>query len=344
MMARFSGRSATEPGEVVARVLRGIFGDLGDRFIDALAVAVPGVPRAEIAWRLRCVVAIITYLLANTGTGLAPARPRRHRRARPSAWWRSWRRRSAPPCPPPGRWPTSSWRWRAVPPDERRSSAAARPRPAARTEARLAELVAALSLASDLGVGQPMEHVLRSCLLAVAFGRDLGLPERELADVYDVSLLRRIGCMGDSREASHWFGDELAAQGGLPRPRRHAQAAVPRPCGAPRRLRPAAARPRPGGGRRVRPHARAWAAAAATHCEVAQRLAAELGFGESVIAALGQTYARWDGGGVPRRLGRRADRSRRADRDARRRRRGLPPPGRHGRDDRRHPAPRRQLV
>lgn len=71
MMARFSGRSATEPGEVVVRVLRGIYGDLGDRFIDALAVAVPGVPRAEIAWRLRCVVAIITYLLSNTGTGLA---------------------------------------------------------------------------------------------------------------------------------------------------------------------------------------------------------------------------------------------------------------------------------
>ncbi len=71
MMARFSGRSATEPGEVVVRVLRGIYGDLGDRFIDALAGAVPGVPRAEIAWRLRCVVAIITYLLSNTGTGLA---------------------------------------------------------------------------------------------------------------------------------------------------------------------------------------------------------------------------------------------------------------------------------
>jgi len=71
MMARFSGRSSTEPGEVVARVLRGIFGDLGDRFIDALAVAVPDVPRSELAWRLRCVVAIITYLLANTGTGLA---------------------------------------------------------------------------------------------------------------------------------------------------------------------------------------------------------------------------------------------------------------------------------
>jgi AcrR family transcriptional regulator len=71
MMARFSGRSATEPGEVVVRVLRGLYGDLGDRFIDALAIAVPDVPRDQLAWRLRCVVAIITYLLSNTGTGLA---------------------------------------------------------------------------------------------------------------------------------------------------------------------------------------------------------------------------------------------------------------------------------
>jgi AcrR family transcriptional regulator len=71
MIARFSGRSATEPGDVVVRVIRGLFGDLGDRFIDAFALAVPGVPRAELAWRLRCVVAIITYLLANTGGGLS---------------------------------------------------------------------------------------------------------------------------------------------------------------------------------------------------------------------------------------------------------------------------------
>ena len=180
---------------------------------------------------------------------------------------------------------------------------AAAPRAAAHTDARLAELVAALSLASDLGVGQPMEHVLRSCLLAVAFGRDLGLSERRLADVYDVSLLRRIGCMGDSREAAHWFGDELAARAGF-----LALDATRRPqflAHAVRRVgsgRPPLARARVVAEAVVH-MPRAWTAAAATHCEVAQRLAAELGFGESVIAALGQTYARWDGGGMPRKLG-----------------------------------------
>jgi len=81
-----------------------------------------------------------------------------------------------------------------------------------RTSTHLAELVAALSLASDLGVGQPMEHALRTCLLAVELGRALGAGDEELAEIYDVALLRRIGCVGDSHEASHLFGDELQAR------------------------------------------------------------------------------------------------------------------------------------
>ncbi len=39
-----------------------------------------------------------------------------------------------------------------------------------RTQVRLAELVAALSLGIDLGFGQPMEHVLRQCLIALRLG------------------------------------------------------------------------------------------------------------------------------------------------------------------------------
>jgi HD-GYP domain-containing protein (c-di-GMP phosphodiesterase class II) len=40
----------------------------------------------------------------------------------------------------------------------------------------------------------------------------------------------------------------------------------------------------------------------AGHCEVAQRLARRLGFGESLIVCLGQVYERWDGKGLPRKL------------------------------------------
>ncbi len=36
---------------------------------------------------------------------------------------------------------------------------------------RLSEVIAAVSLAADLGMGQPMEHVLRSCMIATRFAR-----------------------------------------------------------------------------------------------------------------------------------------------------------------------------
>ena len=58
-----------------------------------------------------------------------------------------------------------------------------------RTSLRLAELVAALSLGVDLGFGQPMEHVLRQCLIALRLAERLGLDESERADVYYTALL-----------------------------------------------------------------------------------------------------------------------------------------------------------
>lgn len=68
IIARFSGRSYTEPDEVVSRMLTELFADLGDRFVSALQLSLPDLPREEVWWRLRCVVAIITYLLTTTGT------------------------------------------------------------------------------------------------------------------------------------------------------------------------------------------------------------------------------------------------------------------------------------
>ena len=44
-------------------------------------------------------------------------------------------------------------------------------------EVRLAELVAALSLGVDLGFGQPMEHVLRQCVIALRLAELLGIDD-----------------------------------------------------------------------------------------------------------------------------------------------------------------------
>src|SRR6266851_6274289 len=81
-------------------------------------------------------------------------------------------------------------------------------------ELRLAELIAALTLGIDLGFGQPMEHVLRQCLIALRLGERLGLDEQERAVVYYTSLLVNVACHSDAHEQAKWFGDDIALKSG----------------------------------------------------------------------------------------------------------------------------------
>jgi HD-GYP domain-containing protein (c-di-GMP phosphodiesterase class II) len=80
----------------------------------------------------------------------------------------------------------------------------------AESEARRAEVLAALSISIDLGLGLPMEHVLRSSLLASMLADALDLSDDERATVYYTNLVLWIGCHADSHEFSRWFGDDLA--------------------------------------------------------------------------------------------------------------------------------------
>src|SRR5256714_7711799 len=83
-------------------------------------------------------------------------------------------------------------------------------RPSPPDQVRLAELVAALSLGIDLGFGQPMEHVLRQCLIALRLGEGLGLDGEARAVVYYTALLINVGCHTDAHEQAKWFGDDIA--------------------------------------------------------------------------------------------------------------------------------------
>ena len=78
------------------------------------------------------------------------------------------------------------------------------------SQGRRAEVLAALSIAIDLGLGLPMEHVLRSSLLASMLADELELSEEQRATVYYTNLVLWIGCHADSHEFSRWFGDDLA--------------------------------------------------------------------------------------------------------------------------------------
>src|SRR6201996_1793938 len=81
---------------------------------------------------------------------------------------------------------------------------------AGRPQVRLAELVASLSLGIDLGFGQPMEHVLRQCLIALRLAERAGLGDDDRAVVYYTALLVNVGCHTDAHEQAKWFGDDFA--------------------------------------------------------------------------------------------------------------------------------------
>src|ERR1700730_16469857 len=73
---------------------------------------------------------------------------------------------------------------------------------------RLAELVAALSLATDIGLGQPQDHVLRQTVIARRLAAAAGLSNEQQTAVFYTSLLAWVGCVSDSHELAGWFGDD----------------------------------------------------------------------------------------------------------------------------------------
>ena len=165
---------------------------------------------------------------------------------------------------------------------------------------RRAELVAAISLATDLGLGQPMEHVLRSCALALRLGERAGLDDSQRATTFNVALLAWIGCSADAHELTRWFGDDISfradsydtdlegASTALFMLRRIGAGSSPLG-----RVRAA--------GSFVRDGARDFDPMQ-THCEVAGSFAQRLGFGEAVRSTVLQVFERWDGKGEPQGL------------------------------------------
>ena len=166
--------------------------------------------------------------------------------------------------------------------------------------ARLAEFVAALSLATDLGMGQPLEQALRTCLLAVAAARELGVRASDLGDVYYLALLRFVGCTSDAHEdAALVGGDEISFRAGLapvlmgetPEFLNYLvrQAASDSPSLTRARIV----------GRVLADGSAGAKQSIATHCEVARMLAARMGLPESLGACVGYVFERWDGKGLP---------------------------------------------
>ena len=163
---------------------------------------------------------------------------------------------------------------------------------------RRAEVLGGLSVAIDLGLGQPAEHMLASVVIACRL-RDRIDPDVETRDaLYYTCLLMWIGCHADSQEYARWFGDDIAVRG---------NAYLVDWAGLPfyeflaRNL-----------GRNEPPVTRAKTIASFigdargnmaelihSHCASASLLAAHIGLPKAVQHALSYTFERYDGKGLP---------------------------------------------
>jgi HD-GYP domain-containing protein (c-di-GMP phosphodiesterase class II) len=163
---------------------------------------------------------------------------------------------------------------------------------------RLAELVAMISLGTDLGFGQPMEHVMRQSLIALRLAERMGLDEATRVVVYYVGLIAWVGCHVDAYEQAKWFGDDMALKAdahqvdmvGL-RARAFTLGHVGAGQGLGERARI--------GVRFFGDGRRAASEMVENHWAATNDLAAGLGLSQDVRESLYQTFERWDGKGVP---------------------------------------------
>lgn len=160
---------------------------------------------------------------------------------------------------------------------------------------RLAELLATVSLASDLAHDVPAESALRDALVAVRLGRLAGWPPDDLSDTYYLALLYHVGCTaavsiqsrmgaGDDVSVRRWLSEvDFANRPELMRVviTRVASHWEPRqwPSGVAGLVTTSGSAPE----------------AFASVAEVAVRLSARLGASRRVCEALRHAYARWDG-------------------------------------------------
>jgi hypothetical protein len=78
---------------------------------------------------------------------------------------------------------------------------------------RIAELVATLSYAADLGLGQPMDHCMRQTVIAVRLADLVGAGDRDREATDYLGLLINVYCHADAAEQARWFGDDISFKG-----------------------------------------------------------------------------------------------------------------------------------
>jgi HD-GYP domain-containing protein (c-di-GMP phosphodiesterase class II) len=168
---------------------------------------------------------------------------------------------------------------------------------------RAAEVIAALSLATDLGIGVPLEHGLRSTLIAMRLAERAGLDAGTASQAYYACLLFYVGCTANADLADELFGghDVLTRYGGPVRfgSRPEMLTGVIRamaPQSGAWLVRAAMATSR------LPKFARVMGSQTAAMCEVAMMLTSRLGLPADIGKLFAYVDERWDGKGHPGRV------------------------------------------
>ena len=164
---------------------------------------------------------------------------------------------------------------------------------------RTAELIAALCLATDLGMAFPFEHGLHTTLIAMRLAGKLGIDRPSACRrTYYACQLAHAGCTTEAHAAAEIFGGSMTSNlnpvmygTGLD-PLKGLLRALPDPESPPLTRWAQTARRLPSIARAQRP-------ALAAACEVAGMLADRAGAPRSVPGLLAYLMERWDGMGPP---------------------------------------------
>lgn len=71
---------------------------------------------------------------------------------------------------------------------------------------RMSEVLSALSYALDIVEGQPEGHALRSCMIGMRLGEEIGLDPAQRSALFYALLLKDLGCSSNAAKVSYLFG------------------------------------------------------------------------------------------------------------------------------------------
>ena len=167
------------------------------------------------------------------------------------------------------------------------------------TQLRLAELLSALSFALDMVEGQPAGHCVRCCWIAMQIGRETGLSDSQLRNLYYTMLIKDVGCSSNAARICQIYmidditfkRDLMTVNGSLPQVLRFVLSHTGMNAGLAERFR-ALVNVFQNGGRIAQELME-------TRCDRGAEIARKMRFSEDVVAGVRSFDEHWDGGGMP---------------------------------------------